>query len=213
MSRYEWEAGTIVLPAAEACRVKKAVKAAASSHGQRLYDAAQEFWRAMPRRYRAKRDLYERAAGAYVHGNNGYLGEELTDLPRWRGVRDADDGFRDDLHEALLRAADPRPRRVRRSDVPAAPTGASPSFACGESMLRFDGRKAHWRVPENNHARDRGRSHPVARAFFAELRRVRWTRGSGGEIVGNDEYNRDSEYEGGGGNYVVDSYGPRARRW
>jgi hypothetical protein len=67
-------------------------------------------------------------------------------------------------------------------------------------------------VPSNNHACETARRHPVAAAFFAALGRVRWTRGSGGEIVGNDEYNRDVDYEGGGANYVVDRYGPTPSR-
>ena len=61
----------------------------------------------------------------------------------------------------------------------------------------------YWNVDENNHARDHAHDHPVAKALFRLLKTVKWTRGTGGTLVGNDEYNRESDCEGGGGNYVT----------
>lgn len=212
MSCYEWEAGTIVLPTAAVTAVKRAVKDAALAHRRRLYDEAQRFWKALPRRYRAEAELYGRAASAFLYGNDGRQGEALADLPRWPGIGPANDTqLTDDLHELLVVPADGKPRRTRLQDVSAVcpvPTGADPTYRCGEASLCFEGRKAHWRVPENNHAREQARAHPLAAAFFRALGKVRWTRGSGGEIVGNDEYNRDSGCEGGGANYVTANYGP-----
>ena len=86
-------------------------------------------------------------------------------------------------------------------------------------MFSDASRSVSWRVEENNHARDTAREHHMGRAFFAALSKVEWVRGTGGTIVGNDEYNRDSEYDGGGGNYVTGSFGTeskakvRARRY
>ena len=93
-------------------------------------------------------------------------------------------------------------------------TNRTTTFRCGEPLITFDRgkRSVRWEVPEGNHARDHGRNHPIAQALFKALDRVQWTRGTGGKIVGNDEYNRDSEYEGGGGNYVIDEYGPKVQR-
>lgn len=69
-------------------------------------------------------------------------------------------------------------------------------------------RTVRWVVPENNHAVDFAWRHPMGKAFENALRKVRWVRGTGGKLVGNDEYNRDSRYEGGGANYVTRRYGP-----
>lgn len=203
-----------MLPTAAVTAVKRAVKDSALVYRQQLYDEAQRFWKALPRRYRTDADLYGRAVEAFLYGNDARQGEAIADLPRWPGMA-ADSGtrFTNDLDELLACPADGKPRRARLQDVSAVfpvPTGADPAYQCGEASLRFEGRRAHWRVPENNHAREHARAHPLAVAFFRALGRVRWTRGSGGDIVGNDEYNRDSGYEGGGANYVTADYGPEA---
>jgi hypothetical protein len=211
MSCYEWEAGTIVLPTAAVTAVKRAVKDAALAHRRRLYDEAQRFWEALPRRHRANAELYRRAASAFLYGNEGRHGDALDGLPRWPGVAGSDTQFAEDLDHLLACPADGKPRRARLQDASSVcpvPAGANPAYRCGEAGLRFEGRKAHWRVPENNHAREHAHDHPLAIAFFRALDRVHWTRGSGGHIVGNDEYNRDSGYEGGGANYVTARYGP-----
>lgn len=104
-----------------------------------------------------------------------------------------------------------KPRRVQQADVVALIgkiAGTKFRIQCGESSISFDKRVVVWSVPENNHAREHGRTHPLARVLFETLGSVRWTRGTGGDIVGNDEYNRDSRDEGGGGNYVLTRFGP-----
>jgi hypothetical protein len=69
-------------------------------------------------------------------------------------------------------------------------------------------RTLRWNVSENNHAVEYAWAHPMGRALARALASVTWTRGSGGTFIGNDEYNRDSECEDGGANYVTRGYGP-----
>lgn len=83
---------------------------------------------------------------------------------------------------------------------------------CGyEATITLHGNTVIWDVPENNHARERADAHPLAVALFDFLEsRVEWTARSGGKIVGNDEYHRDSYEAGGGGNYVIREYSKKA---
>lgn len=186
MSHYDWEAGTLLLPSAEARRVRDAVRAAADNLAGRLYAEAQVFWQRLPAR--AKRN-----ANAYM--------DEITRA-------DLDEP----LEELLWRCAQPMPRRAKQADVSnliGKRTGANPTFLLGEARIEFHGREVRWSSGENNHQVERAHSHPLAMALFSALQTVRWTRGTGGTLVGNDEYNSDSSSEGGGANYVTARYGPK----
>lgn len=69
--------------------------------------------------------------------------------------------------------------------------------------FRNETRTVTWDVSENNRAVESAHEHWFAKALFEALGKVTWTRGTGGTIVGNDEYNRDCDYAGGGSNYVA----------
>ena len=57
--------------------------------------------------------------------------------------------------------------------------------------ISFDGRHVTWSVYENNHAVDHARDGRTARVFFTALRKIRWTRGTGGFIMYDSEYHED----------------------
>ncbi|BDB63247.1 hypothetical protein RDE2_50410 (plasmid) [Rhodococcus sp. RDE2] len=100
--------------------------------------------------------------------------------------------------------------RLGRSSPPRFPSPTLGPANGGESEfgLTLEGRTLHWEVPQNNHARDHAAVTGLYQAALTYLNDVTWTRGTGGVIVGNDEYNRDTTYEGGGGNYVTHRFGP-----
>jgi len=81
---------------------------------------------------------------------------------------------------------------------------------CGDATVTFTNatKTVGWYVSENNRAVESAHDHWFAKALFAALNKMEWTRGSGGKIIGNDEYNRDSDHEGGGGNYVTFDFHP-----
>src|SRR5476651_2653279 len=91
MSCYEWEAGTLTLPTAEAPKVRDAVKAAADAHRKLLYDHAQRFWKELPAAFKRDKTKYGEAARRYVGGNlptnDQWADKPDPKLPAWRGLR------------------------------------------------------------------------------------------------------------------------------
>lgn len=237
MSCYEWEHGEIKLPSAEFTKVFKAALSAAQAHQLQIIDKVNQFWKECPPKFKrtTKRERYWAAVQAFCFGNNDFYDHEKRayaadpEFPAWRGLPGDRHGLSSDVYSVLTGAIRPcggrPPRRINDSNHAVRPTQAyikerfpatnrTTRFGDGEWLLTFDREKRTvvWAVAENNHARDYGRTHPVAQAFFQALDKVKWTRGTGGQIVGNDEYNRDDVYAGGGANYVVDEYGPKVKR-
>ena len=102
-----------------------------------------------------------------------------------------------------------KPHQPKRKDFPLA-NGATKEFDAGEASITLveEGRRVIWDVPENNHACEYARATFMGKALFEALRSVTWSRGSGGEIIGNDEYNQESRSDGGGSNYTKGYFGP-----
>lgn len=206
LSRYDWERGTITLPTAAVTAVKKAVREASNREHDRVYEAARTWWRAHGAAYARAVARVEELRPA---GNSA----ALTRV--WKRQQEIADTLPGDeaTHEAIETGVRAR-RMPRREDVhPARATNKTDTFAAGryagECHISFKGREVTWAVSENNHAREAAHEGAVAQAFFTALARVKWTRGTGGVIVGNDEYNRDADYAGGGANYITATYGPK----
>ena len=189
MSRYEWEEGTIKIPQGSYPEIRTAVISSFNRsqdelliHSRKAYEAAKQAG--------FRKHGFNRAD--WARNNHGDVAIHIT-------KRGSDKVF-----------------LPKRKDFPHKPTSKSTVLALdeGEATIVFDNRKrtVFYSVSENNHACEEARRHPVVLSLFANLRRVRhWTKGSGGEIVGNDEYNRDNQNFDGGANYITDSFGPNKR--
>jgi hypothetical protein len=98
----------------------------------------------------------------------------------------------------------------KKKDFKVLPTSQSCTLHLdGDATITLNNtnRTVTWSVAENNRAVEHAHEHEIAKTLFRLLGRIAWTRGSGGEIVGNDEYNRDCSHAGGGGNYVTRRFG------
>lgn len=212
MSHYDSEHGSIKLPAGAMKAVRAAVVEAHNAVQERLLTVADEVLTKILAANKGKRGVNWRSvieevcARSWNYDREGFAPCDVARLlmptrrrplpttgyaPKWEDVKAT------------------RPTKPKRKDLDI--LGARVEHVTlDEASIHFgkDGRTVTWDVGENNHACETAHEHPVARAFFGALNRVSWTRGSGGTIVGNDEYNRDADYEGGGGNYVTSRFGP-----
>jgi hypothetical protein len=198
MSRYEWEKGTLDIPSREWSAFRRAVVQGYNDHQKALYRKALR--------------LYERIT-AQGKGKRGFdFRQALDEAMREAGVSV---GWYQ-IKRALFPSGDDRrrPLKPKKKDFPQKPITKATYIPVGEAAIVLDPphRRVTWDVPENNHAVSTAREHPVAQTLFRALDRVKWTKNSGGLLVGNDEYNRDCESVGSGGNYVTAEYGPSRKR-
>lgn len=209
MSRYEWEAGSIVLPATAWPAFRRDLIGRWNADQERILQLAVKMRAEVEAAAKGKRG-FDRAAwleqrmDARQWGDNGET-ERQRDCEEVRRLIGLQPTYVDGKWTAPTKT-----RAPKRKDLKILPVSRGATLDLGEATIRLDdqSRTVSWRVGENNHACDTARSLPMARVLFDMLSRVEWTRGSGGKIVGNDEYNRDSRDEGGGSNYVTAAYGP-----
>jgi hypothetical protein len=200
MSRDDWERGTIVLPAAAVTAVKKAVRDEHNACVKDIHAECKRFWTDVAKRTRSQ-GTYRRALDEFIsaparhvqpHRRAFVLDEAHTVLSQL-------------LHAGSL-------RQVTAKDLAAC--GLTPAttrtneYRIGEARITFDGRNVTYSSGLNNHQVEHARGYPTVRALMTALDRVRWTRGTGGALVGNDENNQSYTDPGSGGNYITAAYGP-----
>lgn len=185
MSRHEWEEGTIRIPVADWPRFRSAVIRAWNNHQDDLL-----------RRAKSARQAALKAG----YRKRGFDRAEWVRERHWSVAHLITKPGSDKVYV-------PKKKDLRRLPIH---RGADLSLGDGARITLDDvSRGATWIVSENNHACERARNHPVAKVFFSELHKIRnWTKGSGGNICGNDEYNRENRDFDGGANYIVSRFGP-----
>jgi len=196
MSCYEWENGTIIIPSKEWAKFRTAVVQRWNEYQLDVLERAKRLHARLKDAAKGKRgdNRVKALRGVIFEANPEWEVRHLVVEGPW--------------HAMTLKTSLPKKR-----DLKLLPTSKDCVLSLGEASITLTNktRTVHWDVPENNHAREHAREHVVAKKLFALLDRITWTRGSGGKLVGNDEYARDAGHgcEGGGGNYVTATYGPR----
>jgi hypothetical protein len=213
MSCSEWERGEIKLPAGVMKTVREAVVTAHNAVQERLLAVAEKILVRIKVENKGKRNVeWERV----IDDATQSLSDETDGFHSWDVVR----LLMPTTRRPLPTTGEYKPKwQEVKATKPAKPKRKNLNLLAKraevvgltDATIRFDkdGRTVIWTVSENNHACEHARAHPVARAFFSALGRVEWKRGSGGEIVGNDECNQDNRSDGGGANYVKDRFGPK----
>jgi hypothetical protein len=211
MSKYGWESGTLKLPSAAWAPFKKALQEGMSKHKERDYELAVKLHAALVEQKKGKRgfDLqqaFDAEYSATVQSNS---------FSRWGGGGQVPKyPFKTveyyDLKPLILgKQTTPTLYKPQKKDFPKC-TSATLAFSgdsCGVNLNNAT-REVTWCVEDNNHSVDSAHESPLGQLTFQLLGQVKWTRATGGTICGNDEYNRDQQGEGGGGNYVSHRFGP-----
>lgn len=202
MSKYEWEQGSIKIPAKEWAKFRTNVIKCWNDHRTGVYVTAVQLHGRLKDAMKGKRGV--KRNDALVAALQRYCPEREDN----GAVRQLVVTYKHVYGKGYLPLLRDRPKK---KELGLRPTSKSGAILLGDACIGLHNgeHKATWSVNENNHACDRARQHPVARRFFHLLNAMAFTQGNGGQIVGNDEYNRDSDYEGGGSNYVVQKFGPK----
>lgn len=216
MSRYDFESGTLKLSTAEFPKFKKALLEKISEARTSDYLKAQKLHETLTKKGKGKLESWHEAFYETAH-NMQFHSVDWYQLYRQMAIDVVPNPAAETTKFVSKTLERPRKTLLKPKKMHFAPPKANElQFSViGEDgsedasiFLDPKARTVSWSVPSNNHAVERAHEAWLARVFFALLDKVIWTRGTGGEIVGNDEYNRDSREDGGGANYVTRRYGP-----
>ena len=225
MSKYGWERGTIIIPAGQWAKFRTDLIKAWNDKQSEMLALAQRAHKAAITAAKGKRGenrekaigdaIARECGGTLSYGNfepnsrSSYWGGTTYDetaSEKWQVVADLLGIHRWDVSEPDLHAP-------KKKDLKVYPTSKSCCIRFSDACVTFnnDDKTVTWDVGENNHAVENARGHWFADKLFTALNKIEWKRGSGGQIVGNDEYNRDNRDSGGGGNYVTATYAPKPK--
>ena len=221
MSCYNWERGSITLPKAQWAKFRTELLRAWNTHQEETLKQAKACHAKAKAAAKGKRGKSRQEAilAAIADFCGGSIEHGYFTAPELRSYGYGSYGVHDqkkyDLFETIRQhVADAQNDLIKtqpqKKQFPFLALSKSAGLnLCGDSHVSFnnENHSVAWEVYENNRAVESANEHWFAKKLFAALGRVKWTRKTGGQIIGNDEYNRDADYEGGGGHYVTKSYG------
>jgi hypothetical protein len=207
MSCNEWEAGTLIIPSAQWAKFRKGLLTEWNDHQVTVLATAKKAHKAAVAAGKGKRGEKRgsamKAAVARICG--GRIGEYGDFESNHRGGHDS----YDTVHGLLWKGwgANAKFQSPQKKDLPFVAISKDASLELGDASVSFNnaGRTVRWNVYENNHAVESAKGHWFAKKFWAAISRITWTRGSGGEVRGNNEYNED-EHGHQAGSYTVATY-------
>jgi hypothetical protein len=204
VSCYEWEAGNIKLPSAVFSKFRRDLNTYCNQRQTNLFNKALQVFEKMVVQIKSK------PSADLEHDILEHLKESKYNAFRM-GWNTLDCDGADEILRVLLPPGN-KLHRPQKKDFPVASITRD-RVSDGEWGISFTPKEhaVHWSVAENNHACERAHEHAVVEHFFGMLNAVQWVRGSGGVIAGNNEYNRESEYAGGGGNLTIFTFGPKTQ--
>lgn len=212
----------LVLPSAAVAQVKKSVRDEHNAIFEAVRAETKRFWVDLAKRTRSV-EKYMEAAQAYECGEDrprrpisfSAYGSPTAASRREDLVRDiagdvvAAIGWeakrgQGTLHQATV-------EDIKRHGFIEKATNRTTTFTVArEGLIAFDGRNVTWNSGYDNRQVERAHEDPVAIVFFAALKKIAWSRGTGGVICEHTENDteRARDYAGDGGSRITQAYGP-----
>jgi hypothetical protein len=205
MGHWETENGEITLPSAEFAAVRQAVQKAAHDHQTKVFAETQEFWKDLTRKEQTDPAAYRAATAKHLAERRRLTESALQSWGR-RSVTPHAEEIIDDVQWRLSLPSTGKPARVLKSDLPF-PTNRTTEFSAGEGSVRFDKdtNTVHWDTGQYRNVVEKARGSVAGEALFNRIKKVKWTRGTGGVFHGNNEISHEETDRG---EYVTTVYGP-----
>jgi hypothetical protein len=206
MSKYGWERGEIKLSTKEFGSVRRDMIAFHNERSARLFSRAQHLYVNLKELGKGKRG-YDFHASLESMLTNGSMRLSVMDIDGGDEIMNSIFPYEQVEGKGYVRSR--RPKAPKRSQFNPLKTNSDRVPVGDEAGIGFDRKRrvVIWSVADNNHSVERAHENSTGKAFFSRLGRVVWTRGTGGEIVGNDEYNQDARGAGEASNYVTHRFG------
>jgi hypothetical protein len=202
--QYNWERGTLTLPARAWKRFREALSQADEIRRTHLYAIASDLYALLVKSYPGIENDYAQVLVVLSKPDTPCkaLLERLGEFNGYNEVlaalRDKNDGR--------------RMRRPAPEDFAAAKPQTLATLSVGECLgrviLDHGRRQVSWSVYWGDRAREAARNSYYGRVFFTLLETLQWTPGTGGVLVGNDEHNQSVDGIGKGRDYVTAAFGP-----
>jgi hypothetical protein len=193
MSDYNWLQGEWNLSTKEYPKFRKAFIQAYNKYVEGLYDKALDIQTRLVTRGKGKRnyawgdefrtivstaggyDTFMRRSIPLSHEETMKIAESIFDSTR--------------IVTDPWASAPGKPKKPKKKDFPKAKM-SDRQFRFDDFYIRFSDKDRYVTlvVPENNHAVEHASLNPVYAIFFKELDKVKWTRGTGGELTQGSEY-------------------------
>lgn len=204
MGHWEWERGDFKLPTSEFARVRNAVAAADRATKEQIFDLSQTFWKSLTPKQKRDAVEYGKAANSFISVTMGktvdsrpgtYLGSVFS--------AEVIEGLDFSLTTMNGRYSG-TPKRLLASEADY-PNNRTLKFSGHDVDVTFDKTTSSvvYGIHQDRHTIENAYGSAILIALKSELRSMRWTRGTGGTVNGDNESAEDARQEHGG---MLDGY-------
>lgn len=215
MGHWEREEATIVLPAQAVAPLKAILRQEHNALRQRILDTCKAVWLEELKKTRSS-ELYQQRLDAW---ETSIYERQRTNTWSKSSLNEHEQQYIFEMVRSLLSRLVDNPRQIQIADLERGSLRKATSRTTGFDIgfhgeCRIEGRTLYYTVYEERHSIEPTHNHPLGKALFHFLDNLDWTRGTGGLLVGNNEYAQENGRGqiGSGGDYMTAWWGPLGNR-